>query len=119
MGNPAGALSDAAWYATASACISACISGMEGLWLAGGSTGMESRWAGEMARAAARLTPEQGVEIIKKINAAELSPDPAPVSFNKLYDVQTLRPVPELVDQYHKFTRIFRELGLDYPTWTH
>ena len=91
---------------------------MEGLWLAGGSTGLEARWAGEMARAAARLTPKQGVEIIEQALAAERAPDPAPISFRKLYDPKTLRPGQALVDQYRKFTRIFRELGLDHPTWT-
>lgn len=118
MGNPAGALSDEAWYQTAIACINACISGMEGLWLAGGSTGLEARWAGEMARAAARLTPKEGVELVRQALAAEREPDPPPVPFRKLYDPQTLRPTPELVAQYRKFTRIFRELGLDHPTWT-
>jgi methylamine--corrinoid protein Co-methyltransferase len=115
--NPAGALSDDAWYGTAVACINACISGMEGLWLAGGSTGMESRWAGEIARASARLTPSEGVEIIKKINSIEREPNPPPVALNKLYDLTTFRPGPEITDHYRKFTRIFKELGLDYPTW--
>jgi len=118
MGNPAGALSDEAWYQTAIACISACISGMEGLWLAGGSTSLEARWAGEMARAAATLTPKEGVEIIRQLLDAEREPDPPPRSFGKLYDMKTLRPCQELVDQYRKFTKIFRELGLDHPTWT-
>jgi methylamine--corrinoid protein Co-methyltransferase len=116
-GNPGAAFSDDAWYDTAAACINACISGMEALWLAGGSTGIECRWAGEIARAAARLSPREGVEIIKKINAAERQPDPPAVSLDKLYDLTTLRPRQELVDQYRKFTRIFRDLGLDYPTW--
>jgi methylamine--corrinoid protein Co-methyltransferase len=115
--NPAGALSDDAWYGTAVACINACISGMEGLWLAGGSTGMESRWAGEITRAAAGLSPREGVEIIKKINAAERDPNPPVMSLNKLYDMKTLRPGQELLDQYRKFTRIFRELGFEYPSW--
>ncbi len=119
MGNPASALSDEAWYQTAIACINACISGMEGLWLAGGSTGVEARWAGEMARAAARLTPKEGVEIVKKALAAERVPDGAPAPFSKLYDMKTLRPCQELEDQYRKFTRIFRDLGLEYPTWRH
>ena len=35
---------------------------------------------------------------------------------DKLYDVKSLRPKQELVDQYRKFTRIFKNLGLDYPT---
>ena len=90
---------------------------MEALWLAGGSTGIECRWAGEVARAAACLTPQEGVEIIKKINAAERQPAPPPASLDKLYDMTTLRPKQELVDQYRKFTRIFREWGLEYPTW--
>jgi hypothetical protein len=117
-GNPASAFSDDAWYDTALACINACISGMEALWLAGGSTGLECRWAGEVARAAARLTPLEGVEIIKNINAAERQPSGPAVSLHKLYDLKTLRPSQELVDQYRKFTRIFRDLGLDHPTWT-
>ncbi|MBW2725178.1 MAG: monomethylamine:corrinoid methyltransferase [Deltaproteobacteria bacterium] len=118
-GAPGSAFSDDAWYATALACINACISGMEGLWLAGGSTGIESRWAGEVARAAATLTPQEGVEIIKKIIAAEREPTPPPVTLDKLYDMKTVQPKQELVDQYRKFTRIFRDLGLDYPTWNH
>ena len=43
---------------------------------------------------------------------------PAPVSLNKLYDTTTLTPLPELVEQYRKFARIFRDdFGLDHPTW--
>jgi hypothetical protein len=116
-GTPGSAFSDDAWYGTALACINACISGMEALWLAGGSTGIECRWAGEIARAAARLTPQEGVEIIKKICAAEREPTPPAVSLDKLYDLTTLQPRQELVEQYRKFTRIFRDLGLDHPTW--
>ena len=72
----------------------------------------------EMARAAAGLSPQEGVAILRKINAAERDPSPPAMSFSKLYDTQTLRPCQELVDQYRKFTRIFRDLGLEYPTWT-
>lgn len=116
--NPASAFSDAAWYDTAAHCINACISGMEGLWLAGGSTGVECRFAGEIARAAAELTPEEGFEIMTAISAAEREPDPKPMRLDELYDLTTLRPREELVDQYRRFTRIFGELGLDHPTWT-
>ena len=108
-----------AWYGTAVACINACISGMEATWLSGGSSGLEARWAGEISRAAASLSPKEGVEIIKQALAAERAPEPPPRSFSKLYDMQTLRPCQELMDQYWKFTRIFRDLGLEYPTWTH
>ena len=36
---------------------------------------------------------------------------------NELYDMETLRPGEEILEQYRKFTRIFKDLGLDYPTW--
>jgi methylamine--corrinoid protein Co-methyltransferase len=116
-GTPGSAFSDDAWYGTALACVNASISGMEGLWLAGGGTGIEARWAGEMARASATLSPQEGREIIKKIYAAECEPAPAVNSLAKLYDLKTLQPHQELVDQYRKFTRIFQDWGLDYPTW--
>jgi methylamine--corrinoid protein Co-methyltransferase len=118
-GDPGSAFSDDAWYGTALACINACISGVEALWLAGGSTGIECRWAGEIVRAATRLTPAEGVEIIKKIYAAERTEPRPPVRLEELYDLTTLQPKQELVDQYKKFTRIFQDLGLDHPTWNH
>ncbi|MFN8624884.1 MAG: monomethylamine:corrinoid methyltransferase [Candidatus Binatia bacterium] len=114
-----GTLSDKTWYGTAIHCINACISGMEALWEAGGVSGLEARWAGEIARAAARLAPREGREIIKKVyeklDAAESGA--TDVRLHEIYDLKTLRPLPVLVDQYRKFTRIFRDLGLDYPTW--
>jgi len=116
-GNPASAFSDEAWYETALACINACISGVEALWLAGGSTGIECRFAGEIARAAARLSPEEGVAIIKQIRSVEYEPTPPPQPLEKLYDMTTLQPKQELVDRYRKFTRIFRDFGLDHPSW--
>ncbi|MFN8624885.1 MAG: monomethylamine:corrinoid methyltransferase [Candidatus Binatia bacterium] len=119
-GNGFEALDDGSWYGVAIACINGCISGVEGLWNAGGFTGLQARWAGEIARAATRLAPREGRDIIKriykKIDPAEGSSSPD-VPFDELYDMKTLRPQQALVDQYRKFTRIFRELGLDYPTW--
>jgi methylamine--corrinoid protein Co-methyltransferase len=116
-GSQAGAFCDDIWYGTAVAVINACISGMEGMWLAGGSTGIEARWAGEMSRAATRLTPKEGVELMKKINRAERDPTPPSVPLHKLYDLKTMRPNQDIIDHYKKFTRIFMDLGLDYPTW--
>ena len=117
MPDPGGPMSDELWYGTAVSIINACISGMEATWLSGGSTGLEARWAGELSRAAAGLSPRDGIEIIKKANAAERAPAPPPAGIEKLYDMTTLRPIPEFVDHYKKFTRIFKEWGLDYPTW--
>jgi len=115
--DPGGPMSDSAWYGTAVSIINACISGMEATWLSGGSTGLEARWAGELSRAAAGLSPREGIGIIKKALAAERAPAPPARSIDKLYDMKTLRPIPEFVDHYKKFTRIFKEWGLDYPTW--
>jgi hypothetical protein len=36
---------------------------------------------------------------------------------NDLYDLETLTPREEYLGHYRKFTRIFRDMGLDYPTW--
>ena len=116
-------LDDDAWYHIAIACINACISGMEGLWLAGGHSGMEARWSGEITRAATRLTPREGVEIIRTITGRLSGKDPDPGSIDlpltEIYDLKTLRPKPVMLEHYRKFTRIFRDLGLDYPTWHH
>jgi hypothetical protein len=116
-GDMAGALNDEAWYGVAIACITACISGMEGMWLAGGSIGLEARWAGEMARAAAGLSVSDGVAMIKKIAKRKREPNPGYTPLNELYDMETLRPKKEILEHYRKFTRIFKDLGLDYPTW--
>jgi hypothetical protein len=115
--DPGGPMSDGAWYGTALSIINACISGMEATWLSGGSTGLEARWAGEISRAAAGLSPSEGIEVIKKILTAERAPAPPSTKIDKLYDLKTLRPIPEFVDHYKKFTRIFKEWGLEYPSW--
>lgn len=117
MPDPGGPMSDALWYGTAVSIINACISGMEATWLSGGSTGLEARWAGELSRAAAGLSPRDGIEIIKKANAAERAPAPPPAGIEKLYDMTALQPIPEFVEHYKRFTRIFKDWGLDYPTW--
>jgi methylamine--corrinoid protein Co-methyltransferase len=117
MGDQLGALWDDHWYGTAVACITACISGMEGIWLAGGLTGPEARWAGEIARAAARMKVSDGIAIIKEIMKKPKAPKPAPFTLSHIYDMKTLRPGKELTAQYGKFTKIFKDMGLDYPTW--
>jgi methylamine--corrinoid protein Co-methyltransferase len=116
-GGTASPLSDDHWYGIAIAAINACISGMEATWLSGGNTGIEARWIGEMSRAAAQLTPQEGVEMMKKINKSERDPSPGPVPLNELYDLNTMRPSQDFLNHYKKFTRIFMDLGLDYPTW--
>jgi hypothetical protein len=89
---------------------------MEGMWLVGGHTGLEARWAGEITRAAAGIKVRDGIAIIKKIANKCKTPE-HPIPFNELYDLKTLRPRKEFLDHYKKFTKIFKDLGLDYPTW--
>ena len=90
---------------------------MEGMWLAGGADGLGARWAGEMARAAAGLEVGDGIAMIKEIAGKEREPNPPKARLHDLYDLETLTPRQEYLDQYRKFTKIFKNMGLDYPTW--
>jgi methylamine--corrinoid protein Co-methyltransferase len=117
MGHQVGPLTDESWYAIAAACITACISGMEGMWLVGGTTGLEARWGGEITRAAAGIKVSDGVAMIKEIAKKYKEPKHMPIPLSELYDLKTLRPTKEFLDQYKKFTKIFKDMGLDYPTW--
>jgi len=117
MGHQVGPLTDESWYAIAAACITACISGMEGMWLVGGTTGLEARWGGEITRAAAGIKVSDGIAMIKEIAKKYKEPKHAPIPLKELYDLKTLRPTKEFLDQYKKFTKIFKDMGLDYPTW--
>ena len=117
MGHQWGPLTDEAWYAAAGACITACVSGMEGMWLVGGITGLEARWAAEIARAAAGIKVSDGIAIIKEIARKYKEPKHMPTPLNELYDLKTLRPSKKFLDHYKKFTKIFKDMGLDYPTW--
>ena len=53
----------------------------------------------------------------EEIARREREPNPPKVRLNDLYDLETLRPREEYLDRYRKFTRIFRDMGLEYPTW--
>jgi methylamine--corrinoid protein Co-methyltransferase len=115
----AGPLTDESWYGTAANCITACISGMEGMWLVGGATGLQARWGGEITRAAAGIKVSHGVAIIKEIGKKlkELQEPHVRTPLSEVYDLKTLRPTKKAVDHYKKFTKIFKDMGLDYPTW--
>jgi hypothetical protein len=70
-----------------------------------------------VARAAAGLRPREGIEIIKNITNRERESTSPRARLNDLYDLETLRPREEFLAHYRKFTRIFQDMGLDYPTW--
>jgi hypothetical protein len=118
-GDPHGSFHDEHWYATAAACILACVSGMEAMWLVGGN-GLVARFGGEMARAAAGIKVSEGNAMIKEIGKRmneSKQPKPEPTPFNELYDIKTLTPTEKYLDHYRKFTKMFKDMGLDYPTW--
>jgi hypothetical protein len=110
-------LSDESWYGIAAQCIVACISGMEGMWMVGGNTGLEGRWGGEITRAAAGIKVSDGIAIIKQIAEKCQEPKLLKTPLDELYDPKTLRASKKFLDHYRKFTKIFKDLGLDYPTW--
>jgi hypothetical protein len=70
-----------------------------------------------MARAAAGLEVADGIAMIKEIAKKERNPNPPKARLNDLYDLETLRPRDEYLEHYRKFTRIFKDMGLEYPTW--
>ena len=91
------------------------------MWLCGGHSGIDCRFAAEITRAAAGIEVSDGIAIIKKIldkcdNFME-EPKKVPAPLNKMYDLKTLRYTKKSLAQYKKFTKIFRAMGLDYPTW--
>ena len=119
-GDPYGAYHDDHWYVTAADCITACVSGMEAMWLVGGDNGLAARWGGEMARAAAGIKASEGNAMIKEIDKRmkeSKQPKPAPTPLSELYDLKTLTPTEKYLDHYRKFTKMFKDMGLDYPTW--
>jgi methylamine--corrinoid protein Co-methyltransferase len=115
-----GAFHDEQWYATAAGCITACVSGMEAMWFVGGDNGLTPRWGGEVARAAAGIKVSEGNAMIKEIGKRmkeSKQPKPAPTPLSELYDLKTLTPTEKYLNQYKKFTKMFKDMGLDYPTW--
>ena len=121
IARPETTLMDESWYGVAALCITACISGMEGMWLCGGHAGIDCRFAAEITRAAAGIKVSDGIAIIKKIldkcDKFMEEPKKVPAPLNEMYDLKTLRYSKKSLDQYKKFTKIFKDMGLDYPTW--
>jgi methylamine--corrinoid protein Co-methyltransferase len=80
-------------------------------------TGMESRWEGEAARAAASITREEANEVINFILSKyedKITPEKAPpgYSFEELYDYENVKVKPEYFDLYSKVKRELKDKGL-------
>ena len=112
---------EVSFYSIAATVITNTISGMEGMWLTGGVPGIEGRWGGEVARAAAGIKVSDGVEIVKEL--LKRYEDKAKVEMPKenlileLYDMKTLKPKKEYVELYTKMKKELQDLGLDYEAW--
>jgi methylamine--corrinoid protein Co-methyltransferase len=80
-------------------------------------TGMEPRWEGEAARAAASITREEANEVINFILSKyedKITPEKAPpgYSFEELYDYENVKVKPEYFDLYSKVKRELKNKGL-------
>ena len=82
-------------------------------------TGMEPRWEGETARAAASLKREDANELIHFILSKyenNVTPDKAPpgYSFDELYDQETVKVKSEYFDLYSRVKRELEDKGLHF-----
>jgi len=82
-------------------------------------TGIEPRWEGEAARAAAALSRDEANQIIDFILSKyedNILPEKAPpgYSFNELYDYENVKVKPEYFDLYSKVKRELEDKGLKF-----
>lgn len=82
-------------------------------------TGMESRFRGEVARAAAGVKRENANEMVKEINSRyndiiESREPPLGKSFEECYDTETITPSKEYLDIYERVKKELEELGLEF-----
>ena len=80
-------------------------------------TPLESRWTGEVCKAAAgldRATAQKIVTYLLDKYEKNLKDPPAGETFERLYDQRTLQPIPEYVNLYKKVKSELRSLGLKF-----
>ncbi|MEM1658124.1 MAG: monomethylamine:corrinoid methyltransferase [Candidatus Jordarchaeales archaeon] len=109
------------FYSIAATVITNTISGMEGMWLTGGVPGIEGRWGGEVARAAAGIKVSDGVEIVKELlkryeDKAKVGL-PSETLILEKYDMKTLTPKKEYVELYSRMKKELQDMGLEYEAW--
>ncbi|MEM1717822.1 MAG: monomethylamine:corrinoid methyltransferase [Thermosphaera sp.] len=112
---------EVSFYSIAATVITNTISGMEGMWLTGGVPGIEGRWGGEVARAAAGIKVSDGVEIVKELlkryeDKAKVGL-PSETLILEKYDMKTLTPKKEYVELYSRMKKELQDMGLEYEAW--
>ena len=68
-------------------------------------TGLETRFNGKVAHAAAGLSREQADEIVQKAIAQYqpvMDQKPVGIAFSEAYDLENMQPKPEWMDIYNK-----------------
>jgi methylamine--corrinoid protein Co-methyltransferase len=83
------------------------------------ATGMEPRWFGEVARAAASLRREEANELVDFLLQKyedKMTPEKAPAgySFADLYDYENVTVKPEYFDLYSRVKKTLEERGLNF-----
>jgi methylamine--corrinoid protein Co-methyltransferase len=85
-------------------------------------SGLEARWMGEVGHAVAhqQMSFQQAnmlvKELLNKYEHVFIQPDGNPgKAFDKVYDLESLRPIPEWTRMYEDVRKELREMGLDIP----
>ncbi len=110
-------------YETAAESITATVSGACGLIGPrsgaginnGHVSGLEARFNAEVARAAAGMSRKEGDELVRKLIALYkpvLNQRPKGLPFNEVYDVTTVKPLPEWLQMYEQVKSELRMMGL-------
>ncbi len=110
-------------YETAAESITATVSGACGLIGPrsgaginnGHVSGLEARFNAEVARAASGMSRKDGDELVRKLIALYkpiLTQRPKGLPFNEVYDVATIKPLPEWLQMYEQVKSELREMGL-------
>lgn len=80
-------------------------------------TGLESRWMGDIARAAVKLDRRQAEEVVQKIYRLyedKIGKGPEGFSFEALYDVETVQPKDHYLALYDEVKAELEALGLEF-----
>jgi len=105
---------EAAMYQAAAMAVSNTASGFCYAWIAGHS-GLEARLVGEIMNAVAGMDREKANELLKKIlevTEKKVAETQAPREFPEAYDLKTVQPKPELMDDYNKVKESLASLGV-------